>query len=196
MGLGRRGVVGLLGVIIFASYLLHALAMSRWAPPVMARVDGTLQNAHLLMAARIYVAACSQGLPLTMGDVLGRLYQYNDTLMLPEVEYTIFSRDGVIGVNYSNGASFYFTYDIQKTGTYIRVVEGVHITFINYTLYWVHEYDLVSFKFSLYPELRAEGYLCSLNASAEGVWVLGVPLEGTCRVSDKYGITVVVNGTG
>jgi len=186
-----------LAVIIFAAYMLWALANLKTPNPRPAYYVGELQSAELIHVARLYWSNPN----LSMSFLLDKLYGYNETLRLhiKPVTYVnnwaLTASGGFYETRYNNSVRFYARWEYVKIGSYKKILEGGIVKlYYNYSLTYIHNYTAPQWgSFILYPRLWDPLDLADLTYKGDGLWYVGVPADvSEYIIYDEFSIKVVV----
>jgi len=209
----RRGQIALLAYVIFLQFLLAALRV-RIPGPILTEIAGPNEDAHLAVWARYYVTLryadpLHPNASVTLEGTVGRLYKYpypylvNVSRFVPYGGWADYSSPGwpagFYNVTFYSGdgsvrGRFAVEWGATFRNRYVKHTAAGDLTYANYTLTYTHRYLFSTLaNMTLHPSLTVSGE-CDLRGAGEGLWVLGVPLNGTCLLQDEYGVRVVAGG--
>jgi len=210
----RKGQIALLAYVIFLQFLLAALRV-RIPGPILTEIAGSNEDAHLAVWARYYVTQryanpLHPNTSVTLENTVGRLYRYpypylvNISRFVPYGNWrdyssptwpigfynvTFYSRDGSVR------GRFAVEWVAEFRNLYTKESSQGSRTYANYTMLYAHRYLFSTLaNMTLRPSISVTSGECDLRRAGEGVWVLGVPLSGTCLIQDEYGVRVVAGG--
>ncbi|RLE61776.1 MAG: hypothetical protein DRJ32_00445 [Thermoprotei archaeon] len=211
--LSIRGQVLALAVIILSIILAELSIKTLVIRPVVVNYRGELISAEIIQLSRIYVANRSRGGKADMNYLLQRLLEYNRSLNLGFPNIT-FDDVGIFfflntSDSYGKGAYvivwnlrfrefnytviFNVTWCFEKSGYYIKDRDGLQIIYVNYTLFYVHEYYAPQWgRIVIFPMIYSES--ADILLKGDGIWFVGIPLNSTPSIFDIYGIKINIGG--
>ncbi|RLE81511.1 MAG: hypothetical protein DRJ52_04050 [Thermoprotei archaeon] len=199
-----RGQVLLLAVIILASAVLYALSVLKYSHPRAVLIRDYVQAAEVVQLARVWIKS---GLcPLCIKQTSLLLYKLNKTysLNIPALTNDTFKNISLnITSGFANYTVIFYTskgpyvrvlayYEYEYVNSYFRRIGAEEVLVYNYTLRYYHIYDGPWGRILLYPQLIDVYLNLDLRYLGNGTWIVGIPVNMTWRLIDKFEIPIKI----